>query len=1566
MDITREQFLAHPSITKLPEPQRQQLAREFFKEVVRPSLKAVPKAQRAGTLANWTGIDTHQVAQVHSPLEAFGRGFTRQTTRDGTTATVARVATGGALADKSRQNYTTTGGTTDVAEALGRFVADLADPLSLAAGGVAGKLAGKAITSSGAGRAVVDTAARLAATRAAGKAAPKAARAVASRAPNVVNAAGRAPSAAVAREAAARAGERAGRAAAQAASARATAAATRTLHGAAGAAANAPLAAGASVAHQLDQTGQVDAGQLAQDTLFGAVLGGGVGALTARTGAAVAQATRGPRLSPAEEAMASQAELRGLVDEAEAAITRQADEARRVALIQQQADEAASLFAPTEADSAVALRQAEQAALEARATGGPMAPTRPSDVRRVPAAQARAEMAQRLAETHRDISSRAVRDARAVALNQERIANDPFVATMDEAPAIAPARPEPAPSSFEAASQAIFDAVRARAARQASEATPVAPSLQEVITQMGFGRPQRVPPTTILRMNEGLRQDPAARAVVSQARGQAAAMPPGTQAAMLQRVRAEQGKRAEAGNWALNVLQEDQAGSIPGAMHRPDVGHITFDWGDVGTGPPKYKGAKGLAKLIHKRDYQRSLGLIDESGEAVARSIVETLAKGHVVSRSNLGDPRVVIRRGEYEAVLSLKRHGQDETWLVTGYKRIASPENSPPVKPAGGQDPSSPTPADPTLSRANGGAEADPTVAQEGGVLKRFLEDETGSLDLGAMHANLTKVARKFGRDAAGLEAIGEERMAAILRDAEDVARQSALLFRERPEALVEPGSVSAEAFFNFRRSGLSGPEAERMAQRVREVAAERGFSSKQRVTFAEVRKEAEGLGVAVRNLKPVKQGATLDPAVRVAARDRLNELNAQIVALEQELRAGAGIMEPEHFRVLEVQRQQLEHDAKGLLDVLIPTRSQDGRNLAFHAMVAKNSFDTEYWLARAVREAGELPPPVQTRIRQLLADGQQALGAGDEAAAREARIGLALEFARLERKTALQTAATLRKAGLLTSTKTTLRNLGGNLVNQVGETAIELPAAFIDMLMANAPRLVGQQARARTVQVAGLDSIGYGLRKQFTAGLRDAVETLRHGATRDTLAQLEIPSRVNTGNRFVDAYANGVFRLLAGQDAFFKAYALHKSLHAQAKRAGLSLEDAAKNEAIMAEAIADAEFATFTNDTAISKGVAGLKQRGGPELAALVDFAVPFVKTPSAVADRVLEYALVGSLGKAAFAAGRSIRNKAFTAEEQRALAKAFGRSVVGLPLIYMGWKLAKEGILQGDYDPEKKGLADETGRGFGTVRIGDRWVPIGQLSPVGNLLIVGASLFENGTSLASLGAASAQAVANQPFLTGLSDAVEAARSPKEGLARFTSSFAGSFMPSALADVAMAGDGVRRDTRDADFGEAVKKGVMARVPGLRQQVPERLGVFGDPLPETSGPAAFLPIGRQDRSGEPAVAEVVSSGAPPPQAGKQYSIRDGVRVELPPALQRKYRQMVGQALKASIEQWREDPRWKALDQEGKRDAIQKLYAEARESVKPQFNAQEQAALTRLLIQQDPKTAARYGLIAGR
>ena len=218
--------------------------------------------------------------------------------------------------------------------------------------------------------------------------------------------------------------------------------------------------------------------------------------------------------------------------------------------------------------------------------------------------------------------------------------------------------------------------------------------------------------------------------------------------------------------------------------------------------------------------------------------------------------------------------------------------------------------------------------------------------------------------------------------------------------------------------------------------------------VTFDDIRVEAAKIDPdLIYRLRRPEAGETLDPAVRYAARETVNGLNAEIVQRRKALETEPMSADDRMLREREI--DGMEKQTQQLLDVLLPTRSQDGRNLVYHRMMAEQSFDVDYWLSRARRASG-LPPgesvPVATatKIRKILADGQEAETAAT-ARIREKRPRVATEPAAgvkaspiIAKLDAIEAAARERLAQRWKSAGSTLSSGPGLAVEIAGDFAI------------------------------------------------------------------------------------------------------------------------------------------------------------------------------------------------------------------------------------------------------------------------------------------------------------------------------------------------------------------------------------------------------------------------------------------------------------------------------------------------------------------------------------------------
>jgi hypothetical protein len=115
---------------------------------------------------------------------------------------------------------------------------------------------------------------------------------------------------------------------------------------------------------------------------------------------------------------------------------------------------------------------------------------------------------------------------------------------------------------------------------------------------------------------------------------------------------------------AVNAILADNSITVRGAMFRPEVGSITFEWGTPGDATKAFRGGFGLGHIIARRSV---VGGQDPT--AVIASLIETIAYGDASAPyGGEGDTRVRIDDGNNSVILSLARHGKRETWVITTF----------------------------------------------------------------------------------------------------------------------------------------------------------------------------------------------------------------------------------------------------------------------------------------------------------------------------------------------------------------------------------------------------------------------------------------------------------------------------------------------------------------------------------------------------------------------------------------------------------------------------------------------------------------------------------------------------------------------------------------------------------------------------------------------------------------------------------------------------------------------------------------------------------------------------------
>lgn len=544
------------------------------------------------------------------------------------------------------------------------------------------------------------------------------------------------------------------------------------------------------------------------------------------------------------------------------------------------------------------------------------------------------------------------------------------------------------------------------------------------------------------------------------------------------------------------------------------------------------------------------------------------------------------------------------------------------------------------------------------------------------------------------------------------------------------------------------------------------------------------------------------------------------------------------------------------------------------------------------------------------------------------------------------------LRKSLMLSSLKTHLRNIAGNLAYQAIEEVSRIPAVMFDVIAAtrygqrstvlnpmDLVRSVVHTFSTRDGETA-VDQGGFTRAWREIMGVNTALdaEEATQGATHDHGWNIENPVV-----RLLEGISQISFRALAAEDAFFNTFAMRRSLLDMASTA-VKNGDAVSQEEFLANldeetamrAYRDALVATFNSSNIASSAITKLKVEAelrGYDIVKLgLDVLIPFDRTPTNLILRTLDYTPIGLftgsggrsereykvnrrvLADGTLGQGDSIRTSlhgkiaqaemlrridktlesAFTKRDlqllQREMSKQVGRGLIGT-IIIIGAAMSAKGILRGvfgglDDDDDEQGrisgmgnsddkLRNRTeGQNRNSIRIGNRWWSIDGMPPIGNLLLLGASINESmyrGETNLQAGGSLLLEVGRQalqlPVVRGFTDLGQAMGDDYK-FASFGGRIVSSFIPAIVRDIAAFKDKKDRETGSGLQGvvDNIKMGIPGKLGGFgRESLPVAKDWLGREAPEEStlqsGVGAFLDIFRS--------VESRSSGLDPDSVGK-------------------------------------------------------------------------------------------------
>ena len=436
--------------------------------------------------------------------------------------------------------------------------------------------------------------------------------------------------------------------------------------------------------------------------------------------------------------------------------------------------------------------------------------------------------------------------------------------------------------------------------------------------------------------------------------------------------------------------------------------------------------------------------------------------------------------------------------------------------------------------------------------------------------------------------------------------------------------------------------------------------------------------------------------------------------------------------------------------------------------------------------------------------------------------------------------------KGGLLSGFKTQAGNLLSNTSFGVLKLTSNPISALADSLLS-----VFTKKRSYTLTGKGLATGGL-------EGAKKGVITMRTGIDmRDITghgAKFEVPREINFKSKTLQTVlgnpTNLVFRGMSAADQPVYFAALKNSLYNQAKAEGLNqglkgqaLKDFIKKNVFeptnnMAElAVKDAEKAVLSQDNALSSIINYVNRPEiNPGLRLIVNSVLPFTKVPANFILRTIDYSPLGLVKGGAVAIKQIYQHKF----DQRALAQAIGEGLTGTGVIAIGTALASQGLLSGDYpknDQKEQARWKAEGITPNSVKLGDKWISLNYLGPIGLLFGMGKNISDARNNNASLIEQFSQAVGGftsgllqQSFLQGLSSFVSAANDPGRYWPNYLKNQIGSVVPAWINDLANISDNMQRQAN------TTIEQVMARVPGLRQALPVKVDVFGRQLKQPSG----------------------------------------------------------------------------------------------------------------------------------
>lgn len=604
------------------------------------------------------------------------------------------------------------------------------------------------------------------------------------------------------------------------------------------------------------------------------------------------------------------------------------------------------------------------------------------------------------------------------------------------------------------------------------------------------------------------------------------------------------------------------------------------------------------------------------------------------------------------------------------------------------------------------------------------------------------------------------------------------------------------------------------------------------EKVTFAEMKKTADAMGMDVTDLLSRRSGTPMSAAEAIAARNLLTASAERLTDLAKSIAGGAGTKTEEFL----FRRQMAVHAA--IQSEVIAARTETARALASWRIPAGGGIDASRAVFDSLEAMGgsATTKELATRLAILNASGKG--------------VGAISDFVRkgVTART-IDAAMEVWKSAMLSGPTTHLSNIFSNTLMMGVEIGERKVGSMISNFRGTVDGVAEGEANAMAhgLVESSKDAfrMAYMAMKTGDSAFGRAAGKADHAPVR-ALSKEALGLPDNVWGNSIDYIGKGFnipYRFLTAEDEFFKTMTFRMELHAQAQRIAQSEGLAgAKASARMREIIneppevvklAAQDFAlasTFNRE--LTGALAKVAQARGSDgtVGRAMQFVLPFFRTPVNVFSASVERSPLAPLTaqfRADFLAGG--------ARQDLALA----RMATGTTIMLVAADLADQGVITGmiSKDPGHKEAYERQKIPEYSLKIGGKWVSYNRLDPIAMPLAVAANMAELARRFeiepekldsvreviaAGIGG-TAKAALDRSFMQGTAGLISAIEDPEgHSDAYIKNLIAGLATPAISATAAQLADPTRRETFDAIDA------IEARILELSKTLIPRMDLWG------------------------------------------------------------------------------------------------------------------------------------------